>query len=199
VTLGTIFTNPELLTPLVRELTAKGHGVRVALGVTASPADFAIDGNAVAFEGFRPYAELLDGIDLVVGHGGAGTNLGALAAGVPLVLIPQGADQGGQAECVARTGAAITIAAEAFSPRAVALAVADVLEQPSYRAMARRFANRIATMPSADDVAALLARAAHPGSDCVVAMTIRELLDRCSPDRGQRISATPMRWCSRCR
>ncbi len=65
--------------------------MRVALGVTASPADFAIDGNAVAFEGFRPYAELLDGIDLVVGHGGAGTNLGALAAGRPLALIPQGA------------------------------------------------------------------------------------------------------------
>jgi UDP:flavonoid glycosyltransferase YjiC (YdhE family) len=147
VTFGTIFTNPELLTPLIRKLTAKGHGVRVALGVTASPADFAIDG-----------------IYLVVGHGGAGTNLGALAAGIPLVLIPQGADQGGQAECVARTGAAITIAAEAFSPRAVALAVADVLEQPSYRATARRIAHRIATMPSADDVAALLARAAHPDS-----------------------------------
>jgi hypothetical protein len=93
VTFGTIFTNPELLTPLIRELTAKGHGVRVAL-----------------------------------------------AAGIPLVLIPQGADQGGQAESVARTGAAITIAAEAFSPRAVALAVADVLEQPSYRATARRIA-----------------------------------------------------------
>jgi UDP:flavonoid glycosyltransferase YjiC (YdhE family) len=135
-----------------------------------------------------------------VGQGGAGTNLGALAAGIPLVLIPQGADQGGQAECVARTGAAITIAAEAFSPRAVALAVADVLEQPSsYRATARRIAHRIATTPSADDVAALLARAAHPGSDCFAAMTIRELLDRFSPDRGQRISATPLRWCSRCR
>jgi UDP:flavonoid glycosyltransferase YjiC (YdhE family) len=117
VTFGTIFTNPEMLTPLIRELTAKGHGVRVAL-----------------------------------------------AAGIPLVLIPQGADQGGQAECVARTGAAITIAAEAFSPRAVALAVADVLEQPSYRATARRIAHRIATMPSADDMAALLARAAHRGS-----------------------------------
>ena len=108
VTFGTIFANPEILTPLIRHLAAKEYGVRVALGVTVSPADFAIDADTVVFEGFRPYAELLDGIDVVVGHGGAGTNLGALAEGVPLVLIPQGADQGGQAECVGRAGAAIT-------------------------------------------------------------------------------------------
>jgi hypothetical protein len=157
VTFGTVFTDPEVLTPLIRDLTAKDYGVRVALGLTASPADFAVDRDTVAFEGFRPYAELLDGIDVVVGHGGAGTNLGALAAGLPLVLIPQGADQGGQAERVATAGAAISIAPDAFSPRAVARAVADVLEQPSYRAAARRIANQIAAMPSTDEVTALLA------------------------------------------
>ena len=164
VTFGTIFANPEILTPLIRHLAAKEYGVRVALGVTVSPADFAIDADTVVFEGFRPYAELLDGIDVVVGHGGAGTNLGALAEGVPLVLIPQGADQGGQAECVGRAGAAITIAAKALCPCAVSVAVADVLEQPSYRAAARTIADRIATMPSADEVAALLARATHSRS-----------------------------------
>jgi UDP:flavonoid glycosyltransferase YjiC (YdhE family) len=165
VTFGTIFANPEVLTPLVRDLAAKEYGVRVALGVTVSPADFAIDADTVVFEEFRPYAELLDGIDVVVGHGGAGTNLGALAAGLPLVLIPQGADQGGQAECVARAGAAITIAAdEALRPCAVSVVVADVLEQPSYRAAARTIADRIATMPSTDEVAALLAQATHSRS-----------------------------------
>jgi len=161
VTFGTIFTNPEVLAPLIRDLAAKGYGVRVALGVTASVADFANDADTVAFEEFRPYAELLDGVDVVVGHGGAGTNLGALAAGVPLVLIPQGADQGGQAERVAAAGAAITIAAEAMRPSTVSLAVADVLQQPSYRAAARTIADRIATMPSTDEVAGLLADAGH--------------------------------------
>ena len=161
MTFGTIFTNPEVLAPLIRDLAAKAYGVRVALGVTASAADFANDADTVAFEGFRPYAELLDGVDVVVGHGGAGTNLGALAAGVPLVLIPQGADQGGQAERVAAAGAAITVPAEAMRPSAVSLAVADVLQQPSYRAAARTIADRIATMPSTDEVAALLADAGH--------------------------------------
>jgi UDP:flavonoid glycosyltransferase YjiC (YdhE family) len=164
VTFGTIFTNPEVLTLLIRDLAGKGYGVRVALGAMVSAADFAIDADTVLFEEFRPYAELLDGVDVVVGHGGAGTNLGALAAGVPLVLIPQGADQGGQAERVAAAGAAITIAAEAMRPSTVSLAVADVLQQPSYRAAARTIADRIATMPSTDEVAALLADAGHSRS-----------------------------------
>jgi UDP:flavonoid glycosyltransferase YjiC (YdhE family) len=131
--------------------------VRVALGLTASSDDFAVDRDAVTFEEFRPYAELLDGIDVVVGHGGAGTNLGALAAGVPLVLTPRGADQGGQAERVATAGAAICVDRAGFSAAAVGRAVADVLEQRSYRVAARRIADQIAAMPSTDSVAALLA------------------------------------------
>jgi Glycosyltransferase family 28 C-terminal domain len=156
VTFGTLYTDPELLTPLIRDLAAKGCGVRVALGLTASSAEFAVDRDAVAFEEFRPYAELLDGIDVVVGHGGAGTNLGALAAGVPLVLTPRGADQGGQAERVATAGAAICIDRAAFSPAAVGQAVTDVLEQHRYRDAARRIAGQIAAMPPTDSVAALL-------------------------------------------
>ena len=157
VNFGTVYTNPELLTPLIRDLTANGHGVRVATGLMASPADFAVDPDTVAFENFRPYAELLDGVDVVVGHGGAGTNLGALAAGVPLVLIPQGADQGAQAERAATAGAAIRIATDAFGPDVVTRAVADVLEQPGYRAAASKIAEQVSAMPSADDVAARLA------------------------------------------
>jgi hypothetical protein len=157
VTFGTIYTEPEVLSPLILDLTVKGYGVRVALGLTNSPSDFAVDRELVAFEAFRPYAELLDGIDVVVGHGGAGTNLGALAAGVPLVLIPQGADQGGQAERVVSAGAAASIAPDTRESRALGKAVADVLEQPSYRVAARRIADQIATMPATDQIAGLLA------------------------------------------
>jgi hypothetical protein len=156
LTLGTIYAELEVLSTLIRDLTAKRYGVRVALGLTTSPAEFAVDRELVVFEGFRPYAELLDGIDVVVGHGGAGTNLGALGAGLPLVLIPQGADQGGHAERVVSAGAAVSIGTDAFMSRAVGGAVADVLERPCYRAAARKVADQIAAMPSADEVAALL-------------------------------------------
>ena len=159
LTFGTLYTNPEVLSPLLRELAARGAGLRVTTGTTTSPDDFAVDHDLVTFEDFLPYDELLKDIDVVVAHGGSGTSLGALAAGIPLVLAPQGADQGGQAERAAAAGAAILIAPEELSPGAVARAVADVLGQPGYRTSAVKVADQIAAMPSPDDVAANLASA----------------------------------------
>lgn len=75
----------------------------------------------------------------------------------PLVLIPQGADQGAQADRVAMAGAAIRIATDSPRPHAVTRAVADVLGQSSDRTAAGKIAKQIAAMPSADDVAAQLA------------------------------------------
>jgi len=92
----------------------------VTTGTTTSPDDFAVDHDLVTFEDFLPYDELLKDIDVVVAHGGAGTNLGALTAGIPLVLAPQGADQGGQAERAAAAGGAILIPPEKFTPEAIA-------------------------------------------------------------------------------
>jgi hypothetical protein len=157
VTFGTIFNNPEVLSPVVRELSATGAGLRVALGRDRSPGDFAVDPDRVAFEEFVAYEALLEDIDAVVAHGGAGTSLGALAAGLPMVLVPQGADQGPQAERVAAAGAAIRITPEEFTPDAVVRAVADVVGQASYRAGARRIADQIRAMPSPGEVAAYLA------------------------------------------
>ncbi len=156
-TFGTVFTDPSVLRPLVRELVARGAGVRVTLGTTTSPGDFAVDSDQVVFEDFLPYETLLDGMDVVLAHGGAGTNLGALATGLPLVLLPQGADQGGQAERVAAAGAAVVVTADPADPAAVARTVVEVATSPEYRESARRIARRIASMPTPEEVAARVA------------------------------------------
>lgn len=159
ITFGTIFTDPAVLSPLINELIAHGAGLRVTLGTTTSPDDYTVDHTRVTFEDFLPYDLLLDGIDLVVSHGGAGTSLGALAAGLPLVLLPQGADQGGQAERVAAAGAAVHITSETFDPVMVARTVIDVANEPDYRENAQKIARRIAAMPTPDEVADRLAAA----------------------------------------
>ena len=46
---------------------------------------------------------------VVVGHGGSGTTFGALAAGVPVVIVPLFADQFANAERVAEAGAALVV------------------------------------------------------------------------------------------
>ncbi|QIQ02197.1 glycosyltransferase [Streptomyces liangshanensis] len=157
MTFGTIFSDPSVLNPLLRGLLAHGAGVRVTLGTTMSPGDFALDSDRVVFEDFLPYESLLDGVDVVLAHGGAGTNLGALAAGLPLVLLPQGADQGGQAERVAAAGAAVVVTSDPADPAEVARTVVEVATSPPYRESARRIARRIAAMPTPGEVADRLA------------------------------------------
>jgi UDP:flavonoid glycosyltransferase YjiC (YdhE family) len=156
VSFGTEFLEPEALSPLLRELSAGEADLVVTLGMAASAADFDVDHSRVTFVGFTPLNRLLQGIDLVLTHGGAGTTLGALAAGIPLVVIPQGADQFIQADRVASSNSGLALLPGEVTPEAVAKAVSTVLADPAYRTSARAIAAQIAALPSADDVAAQL-------------------------------------------
>jgi predicted glycosyltransferase len=59
-----------------------------------------------------PQRDALAKAKLVVCHGGSGTVLGALAAGIPLVIMPLFADQATNAERLASVGAARVVTAE---------------------------------------------------------------------------------------
>ena len=63
----------------------------------------------VVVEEFVPQAQVFQHAALVVTHGGSGTVLGALAAGLPLVVAPMFADQPDNARAVAATGAGIAV------------------------------------------------------------------------------------------
>ena len=76
----------------------------------------------------------------VVSHGGSGTVLGALAAGLPLVLLPQGADQFENAARCERAGAAVVLDPDEVTGDAVAAAVRLVLCEPAYAEAAREIA-----------------------------------------------------------
>lgn len=94
----------------------------------------------VTVERWVPQPEALAGAALVVCHGGSGTVLGALAAGLPLVLTPLFADQFANAEAVAAAGAGIV----AGDLRA---AIDEVLAEPRYRAAAERIADELRSAP----------------------------------------------------
>jgi UDP:flavonoid glycosyltransferase YjiC (YdhE family) len=56
-------------------------------------------------------ADILDQVDLVVCHGGSGTVLGALAASVPMVIVPVFADQFANAQRIVACGAGVAVTA----------------------------------------------------------------------------------------
>lgn len=157
VTFGTWFSDPGQLSPLLRALSTLDVEVVVTLGLAAQPEEFDVDHERITFVGFTPLDDLLDGADVVVTHGGAGTTAGALMKGVPLVVLPQGADQFFQAERVAAAGAGIALHPPVQTPEATAGAVRTVLEDVRVRETAMTIAEEIAAMPSAHEVAGMLA------------------------------------------
>ncbi|WP_033337679.1 glycosyltransferase [Catenuloplanes japonicus] len=106
---------------------------------------------------FQSFAGLLDGVTAVVTHGGAGTVLGALSLGLPLVVVPQGADQFVQAAAVAAAGCGVATAPGLPDPAQLRDAVRTVLTDPAIAEAAARVRKQIEAMSSPDEVAASLA------------------------------------------
>jgi MGT family glycosyltransferase len=87
-----------------------------------------------------PQADVLPHAAAVVCHGGAGTTLGALAAGRPLVVVPLFADQPFNAARVAATGAGLAAATE---PAAVRAALTRLLADERFGVAAERIATEM--------------------------------------------------------
>ncbi|MDQ7808064.1 glycosyltransferase [Amycolatopsis sp. A133] len=149
LTLGTAFGTPEVLTTAIEGLAALDVPVVVATG-RVSPEELGpLPGN-VTLRAWVPQAAVVPHADLVVHHGGSGTTLGALAAGVPQLVLPQGADQFANAEALVTAGAALRLLPAELSAEAVA---EQARKASSCRDAARAIAEEIAAMPSPDEVA----------------------------------------------
>jgi MGT family glycosyltransferase len=97
----------------------------------------------VAVVASAPHSEVLPQADLVVTHGGHGTVIKTLAAGVPLVILHHGRDQADNAARVTTRGAGIAVPRRASATR-IAKAVITVLDDPSYRQAAAHLGRSIA-------------------------------------------------------
>jgi UDP:flavonoid glycosyltransferase YjiC (YdhE family) len=80
----------------------------------------------------------------MITHGGHGTVMKALIAGVPLVVVPLGRDQPDNAGRVVYAGAGIRLRKNA-NASALQTAIGRVIEDPRYRSAARRMAARLAS------------------------------------------------------
>lgn len=108
-------------------------------------------------------ADALAEADVVVCHGGSGTTFGALAAGVPPVVVPLFADQLPNGVRVAEAGAGVVLdtgldtgGGRGPLGRADAAGLAEAIEtvrsDPSFRRHAQRIAAEMAQAPTVDDL-----------------------------------------------
>lgn len=157
VSLGTapLFNQPAKFAPLLAGLTELDVEVVVTVSELNDPAALGTFPPSVHVERWLSLAALLPRCDAVICHAGTGTTLATLAAGLPLVLVPQGADQFDNARACARAGAALVLMPGHVSAETVSQAAEAVLPaEAPVRAAARRVAAEIASMPSAAQVAA---------------------------------------------
>jgi UDP:flavonoid glycosyltransferase YjiC (YdhE family) len=155
VTLGTVFNDPAVLERLLAGLD-EVPGALVTTGRDVDPSALGSVPPHVRVERFVPQDDVLSACAAAVVHGGSGSTLAALSHGLPLVLVPQGADQFENAARVEAAGAGVVVQPEELSGETVRAALRRVLGEPSYAEAARRVAAEIAAMPGAAEVAALV-------------------------------------------
>jgi len=102
----------------------------------------------VHVERWWPQHQVMPHAAAMVGHGGFGTTLGGLAAGVPSVVVPLFADQPANAAQVAAIGAGIALDGGPAAIGGLAAAMSRVLDEESFRAAARRVAEEIRRPPT---------------------------------------------------
>lgn len=110
----------------------------------------------VHVERWWPQQEVMADAAAMVNHGGFGTTLLGLAAGVPMVVVPIFADQPYNARRVEATGAGIALEGGPAAVGELPGAVRRLLDQTSYAMAARRLADDVARLPpTADSVQVL--------------------------------------------
>ncbi len=148
VTLGTIWNRAaDVFRAILDGLAGEDVDVIVTVGARNDPAMLGTQPPNVRVRRFVPQTELLPHCTVVVTHGGSGSMLGALAHGLPLLVVPQGADQFSNADRVVAAGAGLALQPDELSPSAVRECMRSLLGSTHYRESARALAAEIAALP----------------------------------------------------
>ena len=160
VTLGTVFNDLAVFGIVLAGLAGIDCNVIATIGRNNDPRALGAVPANVVVEQYVAQGLLLPLCAATVGHGGSGSVLAALAEGLPMVLLPQGADQFDNAQQCRELGVARMLLPAELTPEAAASSVLAVLEDASYGDRARALAAEIAAMPSAAELVPVLVDAA---------------------------------------
>ena len=116
----------------------------------------------VRIERWVPQAEVLAHASAVAHHGGSGSTMGALGAGLPMVVVPLFADQPFNAARVHATGAGLVV--QPPEGKALAAAITRVLEEPTFRSAAEKLAAEMRAHRPVADAVDLIAALAGQGA-----------------------------------
>jgi MGT family glycosyltransferase len=161
VSLGTIFNqNLDVFRAILDGLRDLRVNVVVTIGTDNDPAALGPQPAHIRVERFISQSLLLPHCDAVVNQGGTAI-LPILAAGLPVLVLPQGANQFHNADACVAAGVGRRLLPGKVSPASVGGEVQALLDQPAYRENARRIAEEIEAMPGPEAGVRLLEQLAR--------------------------------------
>lgn len=130
--------------------------VLITIGFNKDPTSLGPLVSNTHVEQYLPHSLLLPLCSAVISHGGAGTTLSSLAQGVPLLVLPQGADQYLIGDLVRISGAGLCLTPRHVNASTIKQSVLALLHEPGYHANARRLQQEIADMPAPEEAVHLI-------------------------------------------
>jgi UDP:flavonoid glycosyltransferase YjiC (YdhE family) len=149
---------PGVYRAVINALEGLPARVLVTIGQAHAPQELGPVPDGVRVERWVPQREVMTATAVMVGHGGFGSMMRALQAGVPQVLVPLFADQPLNARRVAAVGAGVALNGGPAAIGELRDAVEGLLTNGTARAAAGRVADDIAALPPVHEVEALLTR-----------------------------------------
>ena len=159
VTEGTLYDGePLVLRAAAEGLASTSAEVIITTGQDRDPAALSLSNVASNIHVTRwvPYSELLPRVDLLITTGGAGSVLGALSSGIPMILVPTGWDKPENAQRVVAAGAGLMLTPQECTPGNLKAAVDRVMNDRSFQRNAQRLGNTFRDLGGASRAAALL-------------------------------------------
>jgi UDP:flavonoid glycosyltransferase YjiC (YdhE family) len=148
ITLGTVYNrNLDVFRALLDGLRDEPLNLVITVGRQNDPALLGRQPSNVHVHRYVPQELLLSHCAAVVTHGGAGSTFGALAFGLPLLIVPQGADHFYNAERIVAAGAAVQLTPDRLTADSAREAVRLLLHDDTFGQAAHRIKNEFDAMP----------------------------------------------------
>lgn len=159
VTFGTVFNEGAApFDAVLAGIEGEDLNIIVTVGPRGDPGVLGARPDNVHIERFIPQSRLLPYCSLFINHGGSGALIGAADAGVPVLAIPQGADQFFNADVIQERGIGLRLMPDEVSPETVRDATRTLVEDPVYGQAIRGLRPAIDQMPTPDDIVPVLER-----------------------------------------
>lgn len=147
VTLGTVHNELSVFRLLLEAFADVDCNVIATVGRHKDPAELGPIPDNARVERYISQALVLPHAAVVATHGGSGSTLAALAHGLPILFVPQAADQFENAAQVQALGAGLQLVPDELTVPAARSALESLLSEASYQERAQQIAAEIAAMP----------------------------------------------------